>query len=577
MVHFFSLRSRNYPFTGTETLPVYSSLPVAVVSPGVKVTAETIEADYEFNETIVEAVSGDNSIEGIIPSDAKDQTFVVARPIKQNLVLKTSRKVPKMGLMVAGLGGNNGTTLVACMMANQRKLTWATKRGPISANWYGSFTQCASVRLGCTTDGKEIYVPFKNIAPMVNAEDVVIGGWDISAMNLEDACYRARVLEPDLIRQVAADMKEIVPLPAPYYPEFVAANQSDRADNVLPGGDQAKGAHLAQLRADIKAFKEAHNLDSIVVMWSANTERFANIIEGVNDTAENLLAAIENNHSEIAPSVIFAVASILEGAIFINGSPQNTLVPGVLKLAKQHNAFVMGSDFKSGQTRQKAVLMDYLVGVGLKPNSIVSYNHLGNNDGKNLSAPAQFRSKEVSKASVVDDMVHSNGILYPRKETNLKSVDADNAEENPHGPDHVVVIKYVPAVGDSKRAIDEYEAEILCGGVQTISIHATCEDSLLAAPIILDLAILGELFTRIKAYKKDDNTEHSMDTLLSLLSFFLKAPEVTEGSPLVNALFRQREAIINMARVASGLPPENHMNFQGRFSASLKTAMGFKI
>lgn len=563
---------------GTETLPIYSNLPIAVSAPGVKVTADAIEAEYQFNETIVETVSGDNSIEGIIPSDDKNQSYLVARPVKHDLVLKTSRKVPRLGLMVVGLGGNNGTTLVACQMANQRKLSWQTRRGEVSANWYGSFTQCATVRLGTTSDGKEIYVPFKNLAPMASADDLVIGGWDISAMNMEDASYRARVLEPDLIRQVAGDLKEMVPLPAPYYAGFAAANQDDRADNVLPGGDKAKGAHLAQIRADIRQFKEANNLESICVMWSANTERFVDIIEGVNDTSENLLKAIEENHPEISPSIIFAVATILEDAIFINGSPQNTIVPGVLKLAKERGVFLMGNDFKSGQTRQKAVLADYLVGVGLKPLSIVSYNHLGNNDGYNLSAPAQFRSKEVSKASVVDDLVHSNGILYPRKEsTTLTPVNADNAEENPQGPDHVVVIKYVPAVGDTKRAIDEYEAEILCGGIQTIAIHATCEDSLLAAPIILDLAILGEFFTRIKAFKKGDDTEHSMDTLLSLLAFFLKAPEVTEGSPLVNALFRQREAIINMARVAAGLSPDDHMNFQGRFNSSLKTAMGFKI
>merc|ERR1719299_287267 len=126
----------------------------------------------------------------------------------------------------------------------------------------------------------------------------------------------------------------------------------------------------------------------------------------------------------------------------------------------------------SGQTKMKSVLVDFLVSAGIKPTSIVSYNHLGNNDGKNLSAPQCFRSKEVSKSNVVDDMVDSNQILYKKGEH----------------PDHVVVIKYVPYVGDSKRAMDEYTSEIFLGGHNTIVMHNTCEDSLLATPLILDLA-----------------------------------------------------------------------------------------
>lgn len=136
-------------------------------------------------------------------------------------------------------------------------------------------------------------------------------------------------------------------------------------------------------------------------------------------------------------------------------------MPGVLELAQENGIFVGGDDFKTGQTKIKSVLVDFLVGAGIKPVSIVSYNHLGNNDGKNLSAPRQFRSKEISKSSVVDDMVLSNRILYPNG-----SHDA---------PDHTVVIKYVPYVGDSKRALDEYVSEIFLGGHNTISMHNTCE------------------------------------------------------------------------------------------------------
>ncbi len=167
----------------------------------------------------------------------------------------------------------------------------------------------------------------------------------------------------------------------------------------------------------------------------------------MNDTAENLMKSVADSHSEISPSTVFAMASILEGCPFINGSPQNTFVPGVIDLAESRGVFIAGDDFKSGQTKLKSVLVDFLVNAGIKPLAITSYNHLGNNDGFNLSAPEQFRSKEISKSNVVDDMVSSNSILYSENEY----------------PDHTVVIKYVPSVGDSKRAMDEYVSEIFMG------------------------------------------------------------------------------------------------------------------
>jgi myo-inositol-1-phosphate synthase len=154
---------------------------------------------------------------------------------------------------------------------------------------------------------------------------------------------------------------------------------------------------------------------------------------------------------------VFAVACILEGVNFINGSPQNTFVPGCLELAEEKQVYIGGDDFKSGQTKMKSVLVDFLIGSGIKVKSIVSYNHLGNNDGKNLSQPDMFRSKEISKSNVVDDMVAANRLLY---------------EEDEH-PDHCVVIKYVPHVGDSKRAMDEYCSEIFMGGTNTIIMHNT--------------------------------------------------------------------------------------------------------
>lgn len=284
------------------------------------------------------------------------------------------------------------------------------------------------------------------------------------------------------------------------------------------------------------------------MQWTANTERFADIIEGVNDTAENLLKAIEAGHEEVSPSTVFAVACILEGAPFINGSPQNTFVPGAIDLAEKHGAFIGGDDFKSGQTKMKSALVDFLITAGIKLTSIASYNHLGNNDGKNLSSHRQFRSKEISKSNVVDDMVAANTVLYG---------------EGEH-PDHIVVIKYVPAVGDSKRAMDEYSAEIFLGGHQTISITNVCEDSLLASPLIIDLVVIAELMTRVqwKLHGAEGGDYKSFHSVLSVLSYMLKAPLTPPGTPVINALAKQRAALANIFRACVGLEPESDMTLE---------------
>jgi myo-inositol-1-phosphate synthase len=340
---------------------------------------------------------------------------------------------------------------------------------------------------------------------MVHPNDLVVGGWDISGMNLADAMDRAKVLSPSLKMLVRKEMGAMKPLPSIYYPDFIAANQEERADNILPGS-KACMAHVEQIRKDIRDFKSANGLDKVIVQWTANTERYAD----VNDTADNLIKSIESGHEEVSPSTVFAVASILENAPFINGSPQNTFVPGAIEFAEKHNAFIGGDDFKSGQTKMKSALVDFLINAGIKLTSIASYNHLGNNDGMNLSSQKQFRSKEISKSNVVDDMVAANNVLY---------------KDGEH-PDHCVVIKYMPAVGDDKRALDEYYAEIFLDGHQTISLFNVCEDSLLASPLIIDLVLVAEIMTRVqwKAHSADggDAKYAGFHSVLSVLSYMLK-------------------------------------------------------
>ena len=407
---------------------------------------------------------------------------LVAIPKETAYEFKTQSKVGRTGVMMVGWGGNNGSTVTAGILANRNKLVWETKEGPRTANYYGSVTMSSTTKLGTNARTREdVNIPLHSMLPMVHPNDLVIGGWDINSMDIASAMDRAQVLEPTLKALVKKQTAGMKPLPSIYYPDFIAANQGDRANNLIPG-EKACQEHVDHIRRDIREFKAVNDLDKIIVLWTANTERFSDIIKGVNDTADNLLQAIQDGHDEVSPSTVFAVASILENIPFINGSPQNTFVPGCIELAEQHGAFIGGDDFKSGQTKMKSALVDFLINAGIKLTSIASYNHLGNNDGKNLSSHKQFRSKEISKTNVVDDMVAANKTLYA---------------EGEH-PDHTVVIKYMPAVGDNKRALDEYYGEIFLGGHQTISIFNVCEDSLLASPLIIDFVVIAEWMTRIQ-------------------------------------------------------------------------------
>ncbi|KAI6100547.1 hypothetical protein F5141DRAFT_1244891 [Pisolithus sp. B1] len=466
----------------------------------------------------------------VIVSDGQFTVTPTVKPFE----LQTERKVGKTGLMMIGMGGNNGSTLCATILANMHNISWHTKDGIQQPNYIGSVLRASTVRIGTEPgSGKEVHVPISDVLPMVHPNDLVLGGWDISGAPMDKAMERACVLDYDLQRQVAPHMALLGrPLPSIYYPDFIAANQEARADN----------AHLDHIRSDIRRFKADNNLDRAIVFWTANTERYSDIIP-------------------VSPSTLFAVAAILEGEPFVNGAPQNTFVPGVIELAERYKSFIGGDDLKSGQTKLKSVLAEFLVNAGIKPLSIASYNHLGNNDGHNLSAEPQFKSKEISKSSVVDDMVNANRLLYkpPAPGTTGKAAKGEH-------PDHIVVIKYVPAVGDSKRAIDEYYSEIFCGGRQTINIFNECEDSLLATPLILDLAILTELLTRIRY--RDLSTRQTefapLYPVLSLLSYMCKAPLVKPGTDVVNSLGRQRNALEAFLKACIGLEANGDLLLETR-------------
>jgi myo-inositol-1-phosphate synthase len=227
--------------------------------------------------------------------------------------------------MLVGWGGNNGSTLTAGIISNREGISWVTKDGVQHANYFGSLTQASTCRIG-SFSGEEIYVPFKSLLPMVDPNDIVIGGWDISDMNLADAMERARVLDIDLQKQLRPLMQDMVPLPGIYDPDFIAANQGSRANNMIKG---SKKEQMERVIQDIRTFKAETKVDKVVVLWTANTERYSDVITGLNDTKKNLFNSLENGEPEISPSTLFALACIHEGVPFINGSPQNTFVPGM--------------------------------------------------------------------------------------------------------------------------------------------------------------------------------------------------------------------------------------------------------
>ena len=461
-----------------------------------------------------------------------DETEQCSKPVVQTKQIKTETKVPQLGVMLVGLGGNNGSTFTAGVLANKKNLSWATRNGEMKANFYGSFTQSATTHCGFKYDEKsgnltDVFKPVKELLPMVNPVNFDICGWDISGANLYEAACRSHVLEPTLIEQLKDDLSAITPMKAILNPDFIASNQADRADNVRTGTNQEL---IDMIRKDIRDCK-ARN-DKVIVLWTANTEMF--LLPEI-DTMDDLENRIKTNQA-LPASVLYCIACIQEQVTYLNGSPQNTFHPAIVQLAEKHGSCLAGSDFKSGQTRFKTVMSDFLIGSGLRISSVVSYNHLGNNDGKNLSEDKTFRSKQISKAGVLDDAIKANPVLYPEGKDKI---------------DHEVVIKYVPFVGDSKRAMDEYSSQIFLNGTNTISTYNICEDSLLAVPLMYDMIVLGELFSRMQI------DGEKMGPILSYLSFFFKAPITNHGEYVINSFGRQRETLTNLLKVASGIMPDD--------------------
>jgi myo-inositol-1-phosphate synthase len=236
--------------------------------------------------------------------------YLQVKPETRNLQIQTKKRPSKLGLLLVGWGGNNGSTITAALEANRRHISWRTRNGVQAANWFGSITQSSTVLLGSDEKENDVFAPMKNLLPMVDPDDIVIGGWDISSLNIGEAMKRAQVLEPVVQDMVYEKLAKYKPMASIYDPDFIAANQSERADNCIGG---TKYEQYQQIVKDIRDFKQQSGVDSVVVLWTANTERFSEIKPGLNATMSDVQKSLKNNASEISPSTIFAMASIVEG------------------------------------------------------------------------------------------------------------------------------------------------------------------------------------------------------------------------------------------------------------------------
>ena len=491
---------------------------VGFVTEPLIVHSETVT--YTQDEIISEYNYLDSKVSGNVVSE-----------VSKALTFKTSKKVPKTGILVVGWGGNNGSTLTGALLAHKHNLSWETSQGHKHPDYLGSICFSTSLKIGVNQDMHPVYCGLKDLVPMLDPKHLEIGGWDISRANLAQAVARSKVLSWEIQEKLTHHLSELEPLPSPYFPEWMPNPLPERADNLLQG---TKQEILEEIRRNIRDFKTSKELEKVIVVWSANTEKNSSNYSNVNDTAQALLNAISQNRQEISVSNIFGVASVLENCIYINGSPHN-IPKGLYELAETNGVPLIGDDFKSGQTKIASVMVDFLINSGLRLMSLVSYNGLGNNDTHSLSQP-DTGTRELMKSQVLKSPVRDNPLIY--QDLN---------------PDHCAVMKFVPYLGDEKHTMFEFVSEIFMGGHNTIFLESNAEDSLLTAPVILDLVILAELFTRVQV-KTPESQFASLHYQLGILGYLLK--NSVSGEPGYSH-FGQRQAILNLIRALVGLPPES--------------------
>ena len=423
----------------------------------------------------------------------------------------------KLGVLVVGLGAVTSTFMTGVLMARKG----LTK--PV-----GAMTQYDKIRVGKGADKK--YLKYEDIVPMAKLDDIVFGAWDVYPANAYQSTVYAEVLEAKDIEPVKDELEKIVPMKAAFDKNYA---KRLNGDNVMT--DKTRWEMVEQLREDIRNFKKEHNLDRVVVLWAASTEVYVPVDEKIHGSLEALEAAMKADDKEhIAPSMCYAYAALSEGAPFIMGAPNTTVdIPAMWELAEKTGMPIAGKDFKTGQTLVKSGFAPIIGTRCLGLNGWFSTNILGNRDGLVLDEPANFRTKEVSKLSTLES------ILVPEDQPDLYG--HGNDEDTQYY--HKVRINYYPPRNDNKEGWDNIDIFGWMGYPMQIKINFLCRDSILAAPLCLDLVLLSDLAARAGRHG-----------IQRFLSFFLKSPmhDYTKGEVPVNHLFQQYVMLKNAIREMGG-------------------------
>ncbi len=424
----------------------------------------------------------------------------------------------KLGIMVVGCGAVATTFFTGVFMARKGL-----------AKPIGSLTQYDKIRVGSGKERK--YLKYSEIVPLAQLSDIVFATWDVYPQNAYQAAVYAEVLQQKDIEPVRDELEKIVPMKAAFDKNYAKRLDGDNVKDVKNRWEMTEA-----VREDIRQFKKENGISRVVVIWAASTEIYVPVHMPVHGSIESLEKAMKENDVEhVAPSMCYAYAALSEGAPFIMGAPNTTVdIPAMWQLAEKTGMPIAGKDFKTGQTLVKSGFAPIIGTRCLGLSGWFSTNILGNRDGLVLDEPANFRTKEVSKLSTLET------ILKPEEQPDLYT-----------DYFHKVRINYYPPRNDSKEGWDNIDIFGWMGYPMQIKINFLCRDSILAAPLLLDLCLLSDLALRAGRHG-----------IQRFLSFYLKSPmhDYTQGEEPVNNLYQQYTMLKNAIREMGGYLPDEEID-----------------
>jgi myo-inositol-1-phosphate synthase len=413
----------------------------------------------------------------------------------------------KLGILMPGLGAVS-TTFIAGTLAIRNGIS-----SPI-----GSITQMGSLRLGKRTENREVDI--KDFVPLTHLNDLVFGGWDIFGDNCYEAAVKAGVIDTELLDQVKSELSSIKPMKAVFDKHFVK-----KLDGKYVKSVKGHRSRIEALRQDIRDFKKNKGLNRVVMIWCGSTEVYQEAKGSVYDSLDSFEKALDDDEHSIAPSILYAYAAMKEGLPYANGAPNLSVdFPAMYSLASQEGVPIAGKDFKTGQTLMKTILAPGFKARRLGIDGWFSTNILGNRDGEVLDDPESFKTKEVSKLGVLEQILEPE--KYPELYGDLY---------------HKVRINYYPPRGDNKEGWDNIDIKGWLGYPMQIKVDFLCRDSILAAPLVLDLALFLDLANR-----------SGMHGIQEWLSFYFKSPMCKPDLYPMHDLFAQKVKLENTLRHLMG-------------------------